>query len=198
MGGDDATLSFYTREAAPYADYAVTDEAERHMATFAAMLPPGGRVLDFGCGSGWAGARFRDMGYHVDGFDGSRGLAEQARARYGLDVTVGRFEDFAADDAYDGIWASFCLLHDRRAAMPGHLARLHRALRPGGALYLGLKEGTGENRDGLGRFYAYFGSEEIRALLAETGFVGTEIDHDEGVGYDGVAEPLLHIFARRG
>ena len=74
MGGDEATLGFYTREAAAYADYAVIDEAEPHMAAFAAMLPQGGRVLDFGCGSGWAADHFRNLGFRVDGYDGSEGL----------------------------------------------------------------------------------------------------------------------------
>ena len=81
--------------------------------------------------------------------------------------------------------------------MPDHLARLRRALRPGGVLYLGLKEGTGERRDDHGRFYTYFGAEEMRSLLADAGFAAPSILHDEGAGFSGVTEPLLHIFARR-
>ncbi len=47
-GGDAATLAFYTREAAAYADYAEEEARSPHLERFADMLPPGGD-----------GARFR-------------------------------------------------------------------------------------------------------------------------------------------
>ncbi len=196
-GGDTQTLDFYTREAAAYADYVVDEADAPQLTQFAAMLPRGGDVLDFGCGPGWGAARFRELGLNAVGFDGSTGLAAEAKARYGVDVTVGRFEDFADTAAYDGIWASFCLLHDSREAMPGHLARLQRALRPGGALYVGLKEGEGRERDDLGRLYTYFTEPEMRGLLSGTGFTVQEVQTEGSVGFSGVPCQVLHIFARR-
>ena len=197
MGGDAATLDFYTREAAAYADHVKDEAGSPQLARFATMLPPGGDVLDFGCGPGWAGGWLLEQGFKVQGFDGSEGLAAEARARYGLDVTVGSFEEFSADGAYDGIWASFCLLHDSRAAMPRHLERLADALRPGGTLYVGLKEGEGEERDDLGRHYTYFTESEMRGLLAEAGFSRLEVETEPSVGFSGVPCTSLHMFARR-
>ena len=196
-GGDAATLDFYTSQAAAYADYAAEAGRSPRLARFAAMLPPGGDVLDFGCGPGWVVDCLNGMDFCATGFDGSAGLAEEARRRYGVEVTVGRFDELEAAAAYDGVWAGFSLLHDSRAAMPAHLGRLHRALRPGGALYLGLKEGQGERRDSLGRFYTYFGETEIVALLGAAGFtvVSTEIEPD--TGFDGAVVASLHVFARR-
>lgn len=197
-GGDAQTLDFYTREAAAYAEH-VKDEAKRapQLAQFAALLPQGGDVLDFGCGPAWAANAFLQLGLNVRGFDGSQGLADEARARYGIEVAVGRFEDFADVAAYDGIWASFCLLHDSRVAMPAHLGRLYRALRPGGVLYVGLKEGEGRERDDIGRLYTYFTEPEMRGLLTDAGFEVSEVQTEPSVGFSGVPCDVLHIFARR-
>lgn len=194
--GDAATLGFYTREAAAYADHAAAAAPDARLDRFAAMLPPGGAVLDFGCGSGWAAARLNAMGFRATGFDGSPGLAAEARRRYGVEVAVGRFDQFDAEAAYDGVWASFSLLHDRRAAMPGHLRRLKRALRPGGVLYLGLKAGEGESRDRLGRFYTYFGESETAGLLADAGFGIVASETEASTGYSGEPAVSLHLFAR--
>ncbi len=197
MSGDQATLDFYTREASAYADYTSQEKRSPLLVRFAGFLPKGGDVLDFGCGSGWGANRFNEMGFQAVGFDGSEGLAAEARERYGVEVTVGRFDAFDADAAYDGIWASFCLLHDTRSAMPGHLSRLHRALRPGGAIYVGLKQGEGESRDSLGRLYTYFGADEMTGYLTDAGFGRIEIETDNTTGYDGADVISMHIFAHR-
>jgi SAM-dependent methyltransferase len=198
MTADPQTLAFYDGEAVTYATYA-SDKAERDwLARFIGRLEPGASVLDFGCGSGWAAHALEAEGFRVSALDGSAGLAAEAQRRYGIAVRVMRFEELADDGLYDGVWASFCLLHDTRAAMPGHLARLHRALAPGGWLYLGLKEGTGAQRDSLGRRYTYFGADETEALLGAAGFPKVEITVEQGEGYDGSASGLLHILARRG
>lgn len=197
-GGDAATLDFYTREAAAYADYAASEGAASQLGRFAAMLPPGGAVLDFGCGSGWAAADLNRMGFAATGFEGAPGLAAEARRRYGVAVTVGRFDALEAEAAHDGVWASFSLLHDDRAAMPGHLRRLHRALRPGGVLYLGLKAGEGEHRDSLGRRYTCFSGSEMAELLQAAAFTLLASETEAGMGYDGAPITLLHLFARRG
>lgn len=196
-GGDIQTLDFYTENATGYAEY-VKDEADNpQLAAFAAMLEPGARVLDFGCGPGWAANRLKSLGFKVKGFDGSAGLAEEARRRYGLQVRVGRFEDFDEIDAYDGVWASFCLLHDSRAATPGHLMRLARSLRPGGVLYVGVKEGEGEERDSLGRYYTYFSEAEMRQYLVEAGFSVLRTETETATGFSGVPALSLHLFATR-
>jgi SAM-dependent methyltransferase len=198
MGADPQTLAFYDGEAAVYAGYAA-DEAELgRLAEFAALLAPGAAVLDFGCGSGWAAAELTRRGFRVSALDGSAGLAAEARARYGIEVRVARFDAFDDVALYDGVWASFSLLHDSREAMPGHLARLYRALRPGGWLYLGLKEGAGTRRDRLGRRYTYYTRPEIERLLRAAGFPEPETVITQGEGYDGSRTGLLHILARRG
>lgn len=196
MTADLQTLAFYDAESGAYAERSDAHVAAAPLDEFLSDVPAAGRILDFGCGAGWAAARFRDAGMNVTAMDGSSGMAALAQERYGLDVLVKPFADLSADSEFDGVWASFSLLHDTRAAMPGHLARLHRALRPGGSLYLGLKEGTGERRDHLGRHYTYYSKAEIAQLLTEAGFQSPRIIGYQSQGFEQI-EPCLDIFAHR-
>ena len=83
---DTETLAFYDREAAAYADCAGTSEELAWADRFAARLAPGARVLDFGCGPGWAGGHLARAGFDVEGFDGSPGLADEAMRRHGFEL----------------------------------------------------------------------------------------------------------------
>lgn len=197
MSGDKATLDFYDDEAPVYAPWSTPKSPLPWLEKFLSLAPDSGRMLDYGCGGGWAAMRMLEAGYEVDAFDGSAGLAKEAADLTGLDVKVHRFEDFDAKDRYEGIWASFCLLHVPRAEMPANLARIYAALKPGGVFYLGLKAGSGEKRDSLGRFYSYFEPEYITDLLAKAGFTTPQIRLRDGDGYDGKAEKSMHIFTAR-
>lgn len=195
---DSATLGLYDADAPAYAAFSEPPDPYPPLEAFLAGLPAAGRALDLGCGSGWAAARIARSGRAVDGLDASAGLAREAARRHGLEVRVGGFETLDAVALYDGVWAHFSLLHAPRAEMPAHLRRIRIALRSGGLLYLGLKEGEGERRDALGRFYAYHREAEIAALLAAAGFDAPEVQRRGGAGYDGARETFLHIWTRAG
>ncbi len=197
MTSDKATLDFYDGEAPVYAPWSAPKTPLPWLEKFLSLAPATGRLLDYGCGGGWAAKRMLEAGYEVEAFDGSAGLAKEAAELTGLNVQVQRFEDFDARDRYDGIWASFCLLHAPRSEMPTNLARIYAALRPGGVFYLGLKAGSGEKRDSLGRFYSYFEPEIITELLADAGFADPQIRLRDGDGYDGEPERTMHIFTSR-
>lgn len=199
MSVDPETRAFYDREAAGYADYAAREAGAvtQWLEAVAAAMPEGGHLFDLGCGPGWGGGWFSARGYRVSALDASPGLAAEARARFGLDVAVGGFETLEAEAEYDAVWASFSLLHAPRAEMAAHLARIHRALKPGGTLYLGLKEGTGEERDHLGRAYTYYTLDEISARLTEAGFAIGDSARDTGTGFDGTPSRGLHVLARK-
>ncbi|MEO0679070.1 MAG: class I SAM-dependent methyltransferase [Pseudomonadota bacterium] len=189
----DPTLAFYDQQAARYAeDFDGVDPAP--LQRFMADLAPGGRVLDLGCGAGWASAMLAAAGFRVRAVDGAPGLVAQAQAR-GVAAELMLFEDLDETAAYDGVFASFSLLHAPKAEMPDHLARIRAALRPEGRLYLGMKLGAGEKRDRFNRLYAYWSEEELRAAVRTAGFTVAETVEDAAPGMAGEVEPLIHLYA---
>lgn len=111
---------------------------------FLERVPPGGRILDAGCGSGRDAAVFLERGYRVTAFDASPELVRLARRHTGLDVRQLRFEDMVYNSDFDGVWACASLLHVPRRDFPDILPRFVRALVPGGAWYMSFRLGTDE------------------------------------------------------
>lgn len=193
------TIAFYNHRAADYAERGEDETDHDALKAFAAALPSGAAVLDLGCGSGWAAAALRELGFAVTAMDASAGLAREAARRHGIEVRLGRFEDLEAHERFDGLWVHFSLLHIPRTRWPDLLARMRRALRPGGRLHIGLKAGEGSGPDRLGRFYSYATRAELAALLTEAGFVDIEIEQRSGSkGFDGSESDILLAVARRG
>ena len=194
---DRATIAYYDAEAPAYADMTARGWPERApwARAFAARLAAGARGLDLGCGPGQDAARFRAMGVAVDAMDASDGLAAEARRRHGIELRVARFDALDADAVHDDVWAAFSLLHDSRAALPGHPARIARALAPQGVLYLGMKEGDGTRRDRPGRAYIFVTGADVTGPLVGAGLAADEIGHDAAAGMAGSVDPCLHVLA---
>ncbi|MDJ0628063.1 MAG: class I SAM-dependent methyltransferase [Rhodobacter sp.] len=195
MSADNETLRVYDARVADYVGMISETEPNRDLPVFLRNIPPGGHVLDLGCGPGQAAARMRDLGYRVTAWDASPKMAEIARDLYGLEVVVASFDALEDEAAFDGVWANFSLLHAPKADMPAHLAAIHRALKPGGWLSVGLKTGTGEARDGLGRFYAYYSDAEITGLLQEAGFTVAGRRTGTEAGLSGSVDPWIVLTA---
>jgi ubiquinone/menaquinone biosynthesis C-methylase UbiE len=193
MSADSRTLAVYNTKAAEYDALVNSEGPSAWLAAFIAAVPKGARVLDFGCGTGSAAASMRDHGLRVTALDASVEMVALAKRRFDLDVILGTFDDLASISEYDGVWASFSLLHAPREDMPRYLAAIHRALRPNGRFNIGLKTGTGEQRDSLGRRYTYYTETELRGLLANAGFTITHTNTGAGPGLDGVIAPWITI-----
>ena len=194
---DSATLDFYAEEAETYAGRGREADLAR-IERFASLLPAGGQVLELGCGGGQDSEEMLRRGFDVVPTDGSPELAAQAQQRLGRPVGVLLFEDLEDVAAYDGVWAHACLLHAPRPALPGIIDRIHRAMRPGGALYASFKAGEAEGRDGLGRYFNYLSSAELRAAFGNGArWQSLTIDEDTGSGYDRQPTRWLHALAIR-
>ncbi|HPD92647.1 MAG: class I SAM-dependent methyltransferase [Rhodobacter sp.] len=190
---DDETLRVYQARAE---DYARLNGDSQALARFMASLPPGARVLDWGCGPGNQAKILLQRGFDVDPVDASAAMIAIARDRKGLPARLARFDD-PLPGPYHGAWVSFSLLHAPRADLPRHLRALHDALAPKGVLFLGLKLGTGEGRDALGRFYTYYTRAALLAHLADAGFAPFDIEERTDAGLAGRREPALLILARK-
>lgn len=194
---DKETLSAYNARATDYADRFGKKESEPRLDAFLDRLPAGGRVLDLGCGPARSAAQMIERGFEVDALDASEGMAKVALERFGIKVRVATFDAVDAEDHYDGVWANFSLLHAPRAEFPGHIARLHKALKAGGLLHLGLKTGTGEERDSMGRMYSFFSPDEIRETLTASGFTVLHEEEGEERGFAGTLDPWIIVTASR-
>jgi SAM-dependent methyltransferase len=132
---------------------------------FLACIPPGGHILDAGCGSGRDARAFLDRGYLVTALDASEAMVAEAADFIGQRVLLMRFQEIAFEDEFDGVWACASLLHVPRAEMDAVLARIVRALKPEGLLYLSFKEGQ-QDRIADGRFFSDYTEGSLTALLA--------------------------------
>ncbi len=196
MSPDKQTLAVYDERAAEYADFTASAVEKTALVAFIAACPAKGSVLDLGCGPGRAAGAMQRAGLQVDATDASPEMIRLARAQPGVTVRQATFGDLDAQALYDGIWASFSLLHAARSALPGHLGAIARALRPGGILMLGMKLGSGEKRDSLGRLYAYYSETELDRHLRAAGLSPEKHDRWQGQGMTGQQEPYIAITAR--
>lgn len=193
---DPKTISVYAAQADKYA--AITDndkESDAILDSFMAALPAAGRVLDLGCGPGTAAGILAKAGFRVTATDAVPEMIALTSRYAGVDAQCVTFDDISGESLYDGIWANFSLLHAPKADMPRHLAALSKALKPNGVFHIGMKEGTGEKRDGIGRQYSYYMLGELTVLLANVGLnVST---HSKGcaIGLDGTMANWISVRA---
>lgn len=181
---DDTTIAVYDAQAEKYGRMTEKLYERPQLEAFAAALPAGGRVLDLGCGPGFYAAWLTGKGFEVEAWDASAEMVKLA-AENGVAARQARFEDLAGEGLYDGVWANFSLLHAPRADLPGLLRRIHGAGRVGMVFHIGMKLGAGEGPDKMGRFYAYYGEDELEDLLRDAGFSVVRRWSGEGAGLSG-------------
>lgn len=193
---DDETLKFYANNAKIYAGRGRLP-AQR-LGDFLAALPAGGKVLELGCGGGQDARAMIEAGFDVTPTDGSPQLAEEAGRLLGRPVLVMEFEALAAQQCYDGVWASASLLHAPRERLAAILAKVHAALRPGGLLVASYKAGDAEGRDRFGRYYNYFDAATLAGQYRTAApWSALALEGEAGSGYDGVPTDWLWVTARR-
>lgn len=162
------TLDYYNKNAHAFVegtqDVAFT-EMQDH---FLKCIPEGGRILDFGCGSGRDTKYFLSMGFEVEATDGSEEMVRVASEYAGISVNQQLFEDLDAEAAYDGVWACSSILHLDVERLRDVLRKICIALKPGGILYTSFKYGTfsGERN---GRYFTDMTEEAFSELLETVG-----------------------------
>lgn len=196
MSKDKQTLSVYDAKVADYVKMGENDEESSDLDGFMSALPKGGKVLDLGCGPGTKAAIMMKAGFEVDAVDASEGMVDFARSERGVNARVAQFDEISGEDIYDGVLASFSLLHAPKSEFSTHLANLRKALKPNGAFHLGMKLGEGEERDSLGRFYAYYSEDELMDLLKAAGFILLDKKLGTGKGLSGTDDHWIVVLAR--
>lgn len=194
---DSETLAFYASSAGDYLS-GRPDGFSRHLTEFMGHLDKGARVLELGCGGGHDSAAMMAAGFDVDPTDGVPEIAAIASEKLGRDVRVLRFDELDADRAYDAVWANAALHHVPRAELLGILARIYKALKPGGFHYANFKSGKPDGRDDRNRLYSYLSRDEVVALYERAGdwSIVSAVEYLGGARYETKDAPWVRITVR--
>ncbi|OLS52136.1 class I SAM-dependent methyltransferase [Rhodovulum sulfidophilum] len=145
-------------------DVDMSEARQRFLAAVPSRPDGPARLLDAGSGSGRDALAFSVLGHDVEAFDASPAMVAATQRYAATPTRLMRFEDFAWEHPFEGIWACASLLHVAAAGLPGVIDRLASHLVPGGALYLSFKHGIGERlKDG--RRFTDMTAESLAALL---------------------------------
>jgi SAM-dependent methyltransferase len=193
---DPDTIAFYQARA-PHWVFHSGEHCSHQLDAFLDRLPEGAAVLELGCGGGRDAARIKARGFAVDATDGTPALVRRANAAFGIGARVMAFHELAAEAAYTGVWAHASLLHCPRAALSDVLARIHRALVPGGWFFSSYKLGDGEGRDLLGRLHNFPSPAWLMEAYETVGFVIESQHTYAGKASDGTTRDWIDLNARK-
>ena len=92
------TLNYYNENAAAFCEGTLHADMSHLYGCFLQHVPPGGKILDLGCGSGRDSLSFLRKGYQVEALDGSSELCRMASEFIGKPVRCMDFEDGYTED----------------------------------------------------------------------------------------------------
>lgn len=144
------TLEYYNTNAEKYVHGTVNVDFQETQEGFLKYIPPRGRILDFGCGSGRDTKYFHARGFEVDAVDGAEEMCKWAAEYTGINVKQMLFSDLDTVEEYDGIWACASILHLSSSELRQVFLKMIKALKNGGVIYASFKyskyEGTRNGR----------------------------------------------------
>ncbi len=128
-------------------EYAETfNQPSEHIDDFLTAVPEGGKVLDAGCGPGVDSAYMSAKGFEVVGVDLSSQMIELARKKSPNTKFLQsdlREIDFESEN-FDGVLASYSLIHIPKKDMPKTVGNFFKLLKPGGVICIGIQEGKSD------------------------------------------------------
>lgn len=196
MSTDPDTIAFYQARAPHWVFH--SGEAHSHqLDAFLDRLPEGAAVLELGCGGGRDADHIRRRGFVVDATDGTPALVRRANEAFDLGARVMAFHELDAEARYAGVWAHASLLHCPREALPDVLARIFRALLPGGWFFSSYKLGDGEGRDLLGRLHNFPSPQWLLSAYAGAGFTLESHATYAGKSSDGTQRDWIDLTSRK-
>ena len=153
-------------------------DSDLHMTLIDKMLPEFAkfipdrqtRLLDVGCGQGYASLKFKEMGYQqVTAITLSNEDVEATRKRgidsYNMDMTFLAFEN----KIFDALWVRHALEHSPFPYLT--LLEFNRVLIPGGFIYVEMPmPGTPRVLENWPNHYSIFGEQMWNTLFNRSGF----------------------------
>ena len=173
------SASYYDRNAQSYSE--CNQNPADFIDEFLEYLQKGNgkTVLDLGSGPGVNAGYMHSRNFEVVGIDLSEKMVQHARSMHpSIEFRLGDMTElpFPAS-SFDGILASYSMIHLTKDAVASVLSRLYEILRPGGMMYLSVQCGNSTQGffshpliPGDRVFLNIFAKEEMHGLLSEHGF----------------------------
>ena len=121
----------------------LTSSSNQKRQQFIQQLSAGSKILDCGCGPGMDAEKFSQLGYNVTAIDLSERFVSLTKERVQT-ATVKKMDmrhlEFP-QASFDGLWASFSLLHIRASDIEQTLSGFRIVLRPHGLLFAAVHRG---------------------------------------------------------
>lgn len=160
----EKTLEYYNQNDEAFITGTLNVDFSETQEKFLSYLKPGGKILDFGCGSGRDTKYFLSKGFEVRAIDGSKKMCEFASQFTGIDVSQLDFLDFDEKNQYNGIWACSSILHLNSEELLHVLKNISASLKSDGIFYTSFKYGTFEGERN-GRFFNDMNETRFSELL---------------------------------
>ncbi len=159
----------YDRQSSSYDDddVPITPVHRRFIEAVIDSCPLGGTILDAPCGTGRCFELVLGAGRNVVGIDQSTGMLAQARDKYPKVVLRRlRLEELDFDHEFHAAMCVDAMEYVPPEAWPVVLGNLHRAIRPGGLVYLTVEQ---------------IDQEEVADVFAEARAAGAPVEYGENL-----------------
>ena len=165
------TRAYYNENAKKYFDKTINVDMRKQYEMFLKYIKDGGKILDFGCGSGRDSLYFHNLGYEVYPIDGSIEMCKLAHQYTSLPVKCINFNELSDIDFYDGIWACSTILHVPRKELLSVLIKLRDSLKQDGYMYTSFTDDYDkeENKED-GRYFNDLSKDKFISLSSDAGF----------------------------
>lgn len=165
----NSTIKYYNDNADAYARQTMFCLLPHLYEPFGELLPASARILDAGCGVGRDTRHFIEEGHIVISFDASIEMVKKCREYPHAYCIQRSFDEVNFKEEFDGVWANASLVHLKKSDAIKTVSRLATALKPGGTMFISLKEGEGTKQEDDGRFFQYYTEVETKDLYTADG-----------------------------